>query len=70
VPGYVLDYILYHEMLHMQLATASRDARHVIHSAEFRAAERRFPFVNDAFDWLDANLGEKESPSEVHTRRS
>ncbi len=43
VPGYLVEYILYHEMLHHRLRSYYRDGRRVVHSREFKESERRFP---------------------------
>ena len=42
VPNYVLDYIMYHEMLHHVLRAHYRNGRRVIHSREFREMEKNF----------------------------
>lgn len=43
VPSCVVEYVVYHEMLHVQFPVERRGHRRVIHSREFREAERRFP---------------------------
>ncbi len=43
VPRYLVDYLVFHEMLHMQYPVERRDHRRVVHSVEFRAAEKQFP---------------------------
>lgn len=43
VPQYLVDYLVFHEMLHMQFPVERQDHRRVVHSAEFRAAEKKFP---------------------------
>jgi hypothetical protein len=42
VPEFVLDFVLYHELLHKQLGVDWRDGHATAHTPEFRAAERRF----------------------------
>ncbi|MBS1790539.1 MAG: SprT-like domain-containing protein [Acidobacteria bacterium] len=42
VPELVLEFVLYHEMLHMKHAPKVVNGRRVYHSAAFRADERRF----------------------------
>lgn len=54
VPEYVVRFVLYHEMLHVQfgdLAPGSSGRRR-IHSAAFRAAERRYPDYRRALDFI------------------
>ncbi len=42
VPAFVVDFVLYHELLHKQLGVDWRNGRAAAHTPEFRAAERRF----------------------------
>ena len=48
VPDYVLDYIMYHEMLHHVLRAHYSDGRRVVHSREFRERERDFAHYEKA----------------------
>ena len=48
VPRYVLEYIVYHEMLHLKHPVKLRGSRRCVHSAEFQAEERLFPRVKEA----------------------
>jgi hypothetical protein len=43
VPRYLVEYLVYHEMLHMRFPVERRGHSRVVHSREFREAERRFP---------------------------
>ena len=43
VPRYLVDYVVYHEMLHMRFPVERRGHRRVVHSREFREAEKQFP---------------------------
>jgi hypothetical protein len=43
VPGFVVQYIVYHEMLHALFESTSAGARKRHHSGEFRRAEQAFP---------------------------
>lgn len=43
VPRYLVEYLVFHEMLHMRYPVARRGHRRVIHSSEFLAAEKKFP---------------------------
>ena len=42
VPECVVEFILYHEMLHAWMPTVIRNGRRCDHTAEFRAAERKY----------------------------
>ena len=48
VPRYVLEYIVYHEMLHLKHPVKLRGSRRCVHSAEFQAEEKLFPRAADA----------------------
>jgi hypothetical protein len=43
VPRYVVEYLVYHEMLHMKFPVERRGHCRVVHSREFRKAEKKFP---------------------------
>jgi hypothetical protein len=52
IPDLVLDYVLYHELLHIQHPSRARNCRLVAHTPEFRAAERRFHGFQKATEWI------------------
>jgi hypothetical protein len=52
VPDFVLDYILYHELLHIQHPSRATDCRFVNHTPEFRADERKFKSYKNATEWI------------------
>ena len=52
VPRYVLDYIVYHEMLHLKHPVKLRGSRRCVHSAEFQAEEKLFPRADQANAFL------------------
>jgi hypothetical protein len=52
VPRYVVEYLVFHEMLHVRIPVEHRNHRRVVHSAEFMAAERAFPDYARAARWL------------------
>ncbi len=43
IPRYALEYIVYHEMLHLKHPVRLRGSRRCVHSAEFQAEEKLFP---------------------------
>jgi hypothetical protein len=43
VPRYLVEYVVYHEMLHIWFPVERRGQRRVVHSREFREAEKKFP---------------------------
>jgi predicted metal-dependent hydrolase len=50
VPALALDYVMFHEMLHLQYPVDHSGARRRVHTREFREAERRFPHRLEAKD--------------------
>lgn len=52
VPPYVLEYIVYHEMLHLKYPVKLRGSRRCVHSAEFQAEEKLFPGAAEANAFL------------------
>ena len=48
VPRYVVEYIVYHEMLHLRHPVRLRGSRRCVHSEEFQAEERLFPRAAEA----------------------
>jgi hypothetical protein len=52
VPGYVVAYVLYHEMLHLKHPMRYERCRLQSHSAEFRAEEKRYTHYRQAMRFL------------------
>ena len=52
VPAFVLEYIVYHEMLHLKHPVRMRGSRRCVHSPEFQAEERLFPHIAQANAFL------------------
>jgi len=53
VPEWFVEYILFHEMLHIKHPAKIINGRRYYHTAAFRAEERSFPRYQQAQDWLD-----------------
>jgi hypothetical protein len=51
-PRYAVEYLLYHEMLHLKHPVRVRAGRRCVHSQEFQAEERLFPEHNLAREYL------------------
>jgi hypothetical protein len=52
VPRYAVEYIVYHEMLHLKHPVRLRGSRRCVHSAEFHAEEKLFPQLEQANAFL------------------
>jgi len=53
IPRFVLEYVLYHEMLHIKHPRRVVSGRTVYHSRSFREDERRFGRFEEALKWLE-----------------
>lgn len=53
VPEWFVEYILYHEMLHITHAARMINGRRYYHTAAFRLDERRFAKYEEAQKWLE-----------------
>jgi hypothetical protein len=53
VPEFLVEFVLYHEMLHMKHQPRLVNGRRVYHTAAFRADEKRFARYEQALEWID-----------------
>ncbi|MDX6444976.1 MAG: hypothetical protein QOH71_2050 [Blastocatellia bacterium] len=53
VPEWFVEYILFHEMLHIKHPARIVNGRRYYHTAAFRAEEKSFPRYQHAQEWLD-----------------
>ena len=51
-PRYAIEYLLYHEMLHLKHPVRMRGTRRCVHSREFKGEEARFPQLAEALAFL------------------
>jgi hypothetical protein len=47
-PRYAVEYLLYHEMLHLKHPVRMRNLRRCVHSRDFKAEEKLFPQLKEA----------------------
>jgi hypothetical protein len=52
VPQYAVEYIVYHEMLHLKHPVKLRGSRRCVHSAAFQGEEKLFPHLSEAQAFL------------------
>ncbi len=48
VPRLAVEYVMFHEMLHLRHPVDHRGVRRCVHTPEFRAAEKEFPKLDEA----------------------
>jgi hypothetical protein len=51
-PRYAVEYLLYHEMLHLKHPVRMRGVRRCVHSREFKYDERLFPQLKEAQEFI------------------
>jgi hypothetical protein len=57
-PRFLIEYLVYHEMLHIHFPIARNHHRRVVHSHEFREAEKKFPGYDEALKLLRSGNSE------------
>ncbi|MGI8884049.1 MAG: SprT-like domain-containing protein [Pyrinomonadaceae bacterium] len=56
VPPFVVEYVLFHEMLHIFHPTEHRGGRRYNHTPQFRRNERKFQYFEEAESWIERNV--------------
>ncbi|MFA5771415.1 MAG: SprT-like domain-containing protein [Thermoplasmata archaeon] len=56
VPISVLDYIVYHELLHIKHEIVYRNCRRTVHTREFKKDERKYEEYESANRWLKSSI--------------
>lgn len=51
-PKFVVEYIMYHEMLHIKFGFTYKRGRRRIHTGPFKKEEEKFPFYKESIDFL------------------
>lgn len=52
VPDLALEYVMFHEMLHLRFPVDHSGTRRRVHTKDFKEAEQKFPRIKDAKDLL------------------
>lgn len=52
IPRYAIEYLVYHEMLHLKHPVKLRGSRRCVHSSEFNAEEKLFPYYEEAIKFI------------------
>lgn len=55
VPQFVLEYVVFHEMLHIFHPTTHRNGRRYNHTPQFRRDEKKFARFDEAENWIEQN---------------
>lgn len=59
VPRYVVEYVMYHEMLHLRFPEERSGSRRCVHTQQFREAEQAFPDYQSANEWIVSKLAKR-----------
>jgi hypothetical protein len=62
VPDWFVEFILYHEMLHIKHAARMINGRRYYHTAAFRLDERRFAKYDEAQRWIEQVARQRRVP--------
>ncbi|PYS86109.1 MAG: hypothetical protein DMF62_16955 [Acidobacteria bacterium] len=55
-PRFIVEYVMFHEMLHIKHPTITINGRRYNHTSAFRFDEERFPFYRAAEKWIENNV--------------
>ncbi len=55
VPKFVVEFVVFHEMLHVFHPTTHRNGRRYNHTAQFRRDEKKFAYFEEAENWIERN---------------
>lgn len=55
IPRYVVEFIVYHEMLHIKHPTVHHNGRRYNHTPIFRRDEEQFAYFEEAEKWIEQN---------------
>lgn len=55
-PRFVVEYVMFHEMLHVHHPTVHHNGRRYNHTAQFRRDERKFSHYDAAENWIERNV--------------
>lgn len=56
VPRFVVEYVVYHEMLHIKHPTVHHNGRRYNHTLAFRRDEENFAYFEEAEKWITENV--------------
>jgi len=56
VPPFVVEFIVFHEMLHIFHPTEHRNGRRFNHTPQFRRNERKYAYFEEAENWIERNV--------------
>lgn len=70
VPRFVVEYVLFHEMLHTAHPAKHVNGRRYHHTAAFRRDERQFTRFHEAERWIEENVGKLRRAARADRRNN
>ncbi|HYG63156.1 MAG TPA: hypothetical protein VEL74_11285 [Thermoanaerobaculia bacterium] len=70
IPRYVVEAVVYHELLHADMPPVIQNGRRLFHTPEFRRRERQFRQLGRADEWIQENLPDLLQARAESARRS
>jgi hypothetical protein len=67
VPEFILDYVMYHELLHKHLGIHYENGRRAAHTPLFRKEEKKYRFYAEAQEFIN-QIGQRR-PNKIKSRR-
>ena len=55
-PRYVVEYVVFHEMLHIAHPTKHVNGRRYNHTADFKRDEQKFAYYEESERWIERNV--------------
>lgn len=56
VPKFVVEFVVFHEMLHIYHPAEKQNGRHFYHTPAFRRDEKKFKYFKEAESWIEQNV--------------
>ncbi len=69
VPRYVVEYVVFHEMLHIAHPTKHLNGRRYNHTPAFKRDERKFAHYEKAESWIERNIRRLKKEAKSANRR-
>jgi predicted metal-dependent hydrolase len=70
VPPYVVEYVVYHEMLHVKHPTVQHNGRRYNHTPAFRRDEEKFAYFAAADAWIERNASALKRKVKTQRRKA
>ena len=69
IPKYVVEFVVFHEMLHVFHPTTHREGRRYNHTPQFRRDEKKFVNFEEAEEWIEQNAAKLKRRAKEKRRK-